>query len=211
MTRRDWLVLAASQTSSLPAQRAVDSLGAARDQLVQALELMSPTASAADLLKAVGVLRRALDQDPNFGDAYYYRQLCWKKLGRNAGQQKADLEAAGDHKSEALREWRDPFRLAVPRLDDHLLAVTAKWALVVGISRFQPDVVAITRHAVNTVRGGCNACTSRVNIIMRRCLMRCFLKAAMQFMEPMQFVVWVARPAMAAFALPKEMRVSCIS
>ena len=142
MIRRHWLALAAAQSSLLHAQRAGDSLGAARDQLVQALELMSAKASDADLLKAIGFLRRALDQDAGFGDAYYYRQLCSKKLRRNAAQQKSDLEAAADHKSEALRESRDPFHLAVPRLDDNLVAVTSKWALVVGISRFQPDVGA---------------------------------------------------------------------
>lgn len=141
MTRRQWLALAAAQTC-LRGQQAGDSLGAARDQLVQALELMSTGATEAELTRAIGFLRRALDQDPAFGDAYYYRQLCWRRLNRNPELQKSDLAAAGLHLSEALREQRDPFRLAVPSLDNNLVRVGQKWALVVGISRFQPQVGA---------------------------------------------------------------------
>jgi uncharacterized caspase-like protein len=52
------------------------------------------------------------------------------------------LEAAKRYGSEALRENRDPFALAVPKLAANLGPVGQKWALVVGINRFQPKIGA---------------------------------------------------------------------
>ncbi len=116
-----------------------DTAGAAHDLLYQALERLSEKATEAQVQRAIGHLRNALDQDPNFGDAYYYRSLCEKRLGRDGS---ADLAKARTHKSEALRDQRDPFRLAVPKLYDELPLVGQKWALVVGVSRFNPDTGA---------------------------------------------------------------------
>jgi hypothetical protein len=141
MTRRGFMALAAAATCS-QAQNAGDRMGAARDLLYQALELLSAHATPAQVNRAIGFIRLALDQYPSFGDARYYRYLCRKRLNLDAAQQKQDLDAAERYQSEALRDKRDPFTLAVPKIYDDLTQVGQKWALVVGIGRFQPDVGA---------------------------------------------------------------------
>jgi hypothetical protein len=129
----------------LPTLRAQDSLdrrGAALDLIVQALELMSGRATTENIRRAISRLQTALDEDPNFADAYYYRSLCLKRLNENPNRQAADLAAARRLNSEALRDQRDPFLIAAPRIDLALGPVSQKWALVVGISRFNPDAGA---------------------------------------------------------------------
>ncbi len=133
MTRRGLLGLAGAATLR---GWAGDSLGAAHDLLYQALECLSEKASADQVGRAVRFLRSALDQYPSFGDAYYFRALCLKRLGRDPS---GDLTKAREYQSEALRDSRDPFKLAVPKLYDSLPKVAEKWALVVGVSRFNPD------------------------------------------------------------------------
>jgi hypothetical protein len=106
----------------------------------QALELLSSRATAAQVTGAASLLRSALDQEPSFGDAHYYRYLCLKRLNRDAALQRLHLQNANLYESEALRDQRDPFVLAVPKLYDTLAEVGQKWALVVGISQFQPKI-----------------------------------------------------------------------
>jgi hypothetical protein len=53
-----------------------------------------------------------------------------------------DLNKAQMYASEALLDKRDPFVLAVPKIYENLGPVGMKWALVVGVSRFQPDIGA---------------------------------------------------------------------
>ncbi len=133
MTRRGLLGLAGAATLR---GWAGDSLGAAHDLLYQALECLSEKASTDQVNKAVRFLKNALDQYPSFGDAYYFRALCLKRLGKDPA---SDLRKAGEYHSEAQRDSRDPFKLAVPKLYDSLPKVGEKWALVVGVSRFNPD------------------------------------------------------------------------
>jgi hypothetical protein len=118
-----------------------DAEGAALDLLYQALENISADARPERVNQALRILRRALDQSPSFGDAHYYRYLCLKRLNQDPALQKSSLEAAGRYRSEALREQRDPFVLAVPKIEN-LPIVGEKWALVVGVSQFQPNVGA---------------------------------------------------------------------
>jgi hypothetical protein len=87
-------------------------------------------------------LRNALDQYPSFADAHYYRYLCLKRLGRDPAIQQSALNRAQQLGSEALRDRRDPFQLAVPKLFGDLARVGQKWALVAGISRFQAETGA---------------------------------------------------------------------
>jgi hypothetical protein len=128
--------------SRVRAQDSADTLGAARDLVYQALELLSSTASSANVTAASRILRNALDQEPAFGDAHYYRYLCLKRLNQDTVMQRSHLEAAQRYESEAMRDKRDPFVLAVPRIYESLPAVGQKWALVAGISRFQPETGA---------------------------------------------------------------------
>jgi len=148
MTRRELLALAAGAAASglhgggLRAQGAGDTVGAARDLVYQALERLSANATTADVTAASRFLRNALDQEPGFGDAHYYRHLCLKRLNQDATMQRSHLEAAERYESEALRDKRDPFVLAVPKIYDNLPVVGQKWALVVGVSQFQPEIGA---------------------------------------------------------------------
>ena len=143
MTRRQFLALAAvaagSRHAEVRAQNAGDTIGAARDFVYQALELLSARATPADVMSASRFLRNALDQEPSFGDAHYYRYLCLKHLNQDTALQRTHLDAAQRYDSEALRDKRDPFVLAVPRIYENLTTVGQKWALVVGISQFQPE------------------------------------------------------------------------
>ena len=142
MTRRDVLGLGAC-VAGLQAQSADDRHGAARDLAYQALEQLSAHATAQEVTRAIRFLRAALDQHPSFGDAHYYRYLCLKRLNQEPNLQKSELEAARRYDSEALRDQRDPFVLAVPKIYDNLVTVGQKWALVVGLSRFQPRIGAM--------------------------------------------------------------------
>lgn len=137
MTRRQFAALAAIALRAR-AQNSSDRKGAAKDLLYQALELLSASSSADQVRQAIDFLKRALDEYSGFGDAHYYRYLCLKRLNQTAGQARA-LEAARLYESDALRERRDPFALAVPKIYGNLAEIGEKWALVVGISEFQPD------------------------------------------------------------------------
>lgn len=141
MTRREFAAIAAAAlVRRANAQSDAAEKGAARDLLYQGLELLSSHATQQEIMRASGFFNRALDEYASFGDAHYYRALCLKRLN-NAAWQSA-MQRASDYGSEALADKRDPFTLAVPKLYDNLTAVGQKWALVVGISRFQPDVGA---------------------------------------------------------------------
>ncbi|HET9194735.1 MAG TPA: caspase family protein [Vicinamibacterales bacterium] len=149
MTRRQLIALAAGAAGAsaighrrLRAQTLGDTVGAARDLVYQALEKLSASAPPDQVQSAVRILRNALDQEPGFGDAHYYRHLCLKRLGIEPVLQRTHLEAAQRYESEALRDGRDPFVLAVPQIYESLPVVGQKWALVVGISRFQPKIGA---------------------------------------------------------------------
>ncbi len=142
MTRRELLGVLAAGAVPLPGQSTGDNAAAARDLVYQALELLGANAAPTTVTRAIRFLRGALDQEPSFGDAHYYRALCLKRLNQDPVLQKRDLEAAERYQSEALRDRRDPFTLAVPKIYETLPVVGQKWALVVGISRFQPDTGA---------------------------------------------------------------------
>ncbi len=143
MTRRSFVSLAAaSLVRQARAQSSSAQLGAAQDLLYQGLELLSARSSPTQITRAEGFFSRALDEYPSFGDAHYYRYLCLKKLSQEKSLQSSAFEKAQRYRSQALADQRDPFALAVPKIYDNLASVGQKWALVVGISRFQPDVGA---------------------------------------------------------------------
>ncbi len=144
MTRRQFVALGAgaAAVSRLPAQTVSNRVGAAQDLVCQGLEVLSSRSTPGQISQAVEFFTIALDQYESFSDAHYYRALCLKKLGQRAAMQARDMEAARSYGSEALRDGRNPFVLAVPKIYDNLAEVGEKWALVVGISKFQPDTGA---------------------------------------------------------------------
>src|SRR5258708_4543496 len=101
VTRRQLLALAAA-ASLVRAQRSSASVGAARDLMYQALELLSGHATPDQVTRAVRFLRTALDEYPSFGDAHYYRALCLKRLAQDAALQRSELRAAENYNSEAF-------------------------------------------------------------------------------------------------------------
>jgi hypothetical protein len=138
MNRRAFIALGAAGLCR--GQKGGDASGAARDLLYQALELLWEHSTRSQVESALSRLRTCLDENASFGDAHYYRARCLERLGLNPGMQKSELEAAVRYGSEAQRDARDPFKLAVPRIHvEDLTTVGQKWALVVGISKFQPQ------------------------------------------------------------------------
>jgi hypothetical protein len=143
LTRRELIRLAAAAAGArVGAQSLGDSVGAARDLVYQALERLSANATPADVAAASRILRNALDQEPGFGDAHYYRYLCLRRLNQDTAMQRTHLDSAQRYESEALRDKRDPFVLAVPRIYESLPTIGQKWALLIGISQFQPGTGA---------------------------------------------------------------------
>lgn len=138
MTRRALLALL-SLLPGLNAQDASAIVGAARDLLCQALELLSARSTPDQVIRAVDFLKLALDQYPSYGDAHYYRYLCLKRLGADVPMQKRSLEYAAQYQSEALQQKLNPFILAVPKLYEDRGAVDQKWAIVIGVGEFKVD------------------------------------------------------------------------
>ena len=147
--RTVWLHVSRVTTAVAPrvrlrSQSVGDTAGAARDLLNQALELLSSKATPAEVTSAARFLRAALDQEPTFGDAHYYRQLCLKRLNQDPAVQRRHLESAELYESEALRDRRDPFTLAAIRV---LASLSA--SLVVALLAIEPgaDIAALWNAA----------------------------------------------------------------
>jgi hypothetical protein len=142
MHRRRFLELAGAALTAR-AQGRGDIDGAARDFLNQALEQLWEHSTPKQVDSALFNIRMALDEDPQFGDAHYYRALCLQRSLRKSPKTANDpvaaaLDSATMYHSEALAAKRDPFRLAAPQIvDEYLQEIGEKWALVVGISKFR--------------------------------------------------------------------------
>ena len=94
MTRREWLALAAAGSVRGQDRDGLNKRGAARDRLNQVLEHLLVDSSAKDIDSALSGIRGALDLDISLGDAYYFRQLCLKRLKKDEPLQNRDLAAA---------------------------------------------------------------------------------------------------------------------
>ena len=111
----------------------------AKDLVFQGLERIK-TGSNREAEDGLQLLKHALAVCNSDGDAWYYRSLFEKKLNRSA---KADysLEKAREWKSEAMEQKLDPFAVAAPEGTAPRGGVHEKWALVVGISKFEDSNV----------------------------------------------------------------------
>jgi len=125
-----------------------------KDLVVRALELVSAAPSSGDLSNGLMLLKQAEEACDENGDAWYYRSLFERKLGR--GNPQYALGKARERNAAALRSAEDPFTLSTPARgvaavahdtpapgpparatrDYRLPAVSGKWALVVGVSQF---------------------------------------------------------------------------
>jgi uncharacterized caspase-like protein len=108
----------------------------AKDFMVQALEQIK-TGSTEEAEDGLQLLKHANEQCASLGDAWYYRSLFERKLTQ-AAKANYSLSKAKMFGSEAMDQGLDPFVLATgaPAGTVTLGPVREKWALVVGISRF---------------------------------------------------------------------------
>lgn len=113
-----------------------EKCGAAKDLVVQGLEHIK-TSTESEVADGLQLLKHANEVCPTYGDAWYYRSLFEAKLGRapNASYAMGKAKLFG---SDAMNENANPFILAAPVQPGRteLSPVREKWALSIGISRF---------------------------------------------------------------------------
>jgi uncharacterized caspase-like protein len=111
-----------------------------KDLVVQALELVK-TGSKQEADDGIQLLKHATEVFLSNGDAWYYRSIFEKERGQ-PGNVKYALDKAKKYGSEAMEQGANPFHLATGTASGAVSAaapgpVGEKWALVVGISKFQ--------------------------------------------------------------------------
>lgn len=125
--------------------------GAGKDLVVQALERISPQSDRNAFEDALQLLKHAVSECGELGDAWYYRALVEQKLGHDQLAHYA-MDKARFLGSEAMQQELNPLVLATPAArgisaesDVSQPAPTGpvkpgpvqqKWALVIGIGRF---------------------------------------------------------------------------
>lgn len=125
--------------------------GAGQDLIVQALEQITPQSGNDAFGNALQLLKSAVAECPELGDAWYYRSLVEKRLGHEALANYA-MDKARFNSSDALDQGLNPLVLATPAsrgieaegVETPVPVappvkpgpVQQKWALVVGIGHF---------------------------------------------------------------------------
>lgn len=125
--------------------------GAGQDLVVQALERITPQSGDDTFQDALQLLKHAVSECPELGDAWYYRSLVEKRLGHTNLADYA-LDKARFNGSDALTQGLNPLELSTPasrgfETDQGTTPAPAaplsrpgpvqqKWALIVGISHF---------------------------------------------------------------------------
>jgi Caspase domain len=109
-----------------------------KDLVVQALELVK-TGSKQEAEDGIQLLKHATEVFISNGDAWYYRAIFEKERGQ-PGNVKYAMDKAKKYGSEAMEQGANPFHLATGTESGSVAAapgpVGEKWALVVGISKF---------------------------------------------------------------------------
>jgi len=129
--------------------------GAGKDLVVQALERITPQGDNNAFEDALQLLKHAVSECSELGDAWYYRSLVEQRLGHDALAKYA-MDKARFNGSEALQQALNPLVLATPA-SRGLTAegdqttpdtppvkpgpVQQKWALVIGIGRFSDRTI----------------------------------------------------------------------
>lgn len=144
----------------VPTAHAQDNrCGAGKDLVVQALERITPQSGTAVFEDALQLLKHAVSECSELGDAWYYRSLVEKRLGHDTLAKYA-MDKARFNNSEALRDELNPLVLSTPAsrgisAEPESTPANApaakppvrpgpihqKWALIVGISRFTDSTV----------------------------------------------------------------------
>ncbi len=112
-----------------------------KDFMVQALEQIK-TGSREEVENGLQLLKHANEQCTSLGDAWYYRSLFERKLG-HAPLADYSLKKAQMFGSDVMEQKADPFSLAAPPVPGEKVSpvVHDKWALVIGINKFQDERV----------------------------------------------------------------------
>jgi Caspase domain len=154
------VLLAALTATCMPAWGQDDRCGAGKDLVVQALERISPQSNNEAFEDALQLLKHAVQECSELGDAWYYRGLVEQRLGHDA-LAKYSMDKARFNGSEALQLGLNPLVLATPagrgfaveegpaKVPGSAVSESAeapgpvaqKWALVVGISRFTDSTI----------------------------------------------------------------------
>jgi hypothetical protein len=149
----------------VPARGQGPRCGAGKDLVVQALERVTPQSDRGAFEDALQLLKHAVSECSELGDAWYYRSLMEQRLGHDALAKYA-LDKARFNGSEALQQGLNPLVLATPagrgfaaiaKPGDSGAAsapetrssgpakppgpIQQKWALVVGIGHFSDQSI----------------------------------------------------------------------
>ncbi|HST09677.1 MAG TPA: caspase family protein, partial [Terriglobales bacterium] len=126
--------------------------GIAKDYMVQALEQIK-TGSREEAEDGLQLLKHANEQCTILGDAWYYRSLFERKLN-HLPQAEYALNKARFLGSDAMTESSDPFTLAAPTIPGEKISSTVhdKWALVIGINKFQDAHVPRLKYTSKDAR-----------------------------------------------------------
>ncbi|MGA3102261.1 MAG: caspase family protein, partial [Terracidiphilus sp.] len=144
-------LLAATLIASPCARAQGIRCGAGQDLIVQALERITPQSGNDAFEDALQLLKSAVAECPELGDAWYYRSLVEKRLGHDALAKYA-MDKAHFNGSEALDQDLNPLVLSTPASRGIEAEgtetpvpvappakpgpVQQKWALVIGIGHF---------------------------------------------------------------------------
>lgn len=154
--------------SSISAAGQENRCGAGRDLVVQALERITPQSGSNAFEDALQLLKHAVAECSELGDAWYYRGLVEKRLGHEALAKYA-IDKARFNNSEALEQGLNPLVLSTPATRGlsavpgtetnsepppvHAGPIAQKWALVIGISRFADHGVPGLRFTTADAKG----------------------------------------------------------
>lgn len=120
-------------------ERDQEQCNLSKDLVVQALERVK-TGTKQEAEDGLQLLKHATETCISNGDAWYYRSVFEKQLGQPGNVQYA-LDKAKRFGSEAMEQGANPFHLATAPAAGTTTASVGplgdKWALVVGISKFQ--------------------------------------------------------------------------
>ena len=107
------VILAACIVLCVSANAQDDRCGAGKDLVVQALERISPNGHNDAFEDALQLLKHAVQECSELGDAWYYRSLVEQRLGHDA-LAKYSMDKARFNGSEALEQGLNPLVLATP-------------------------------------------------------------------------------------------------
>lgn len=155
-------LLCAAALATVPTQAQDAQCGAGKDLVVQALERISPQSANDAYEDALQLLKHAVSECSELGDAWYYRSLVEQRLGHDALAHYA-MDKARMMGSEALQQQLNPLILATPGRRGLTAEADApqspaapavakagpveqKWALVIGISRFTDAAIPSLKY-----------------------------------------------------------------